>query len=338
MSSRTKIQWCDSTVNPTMGCDGCEIWGALRKTCYAGTLHVRFGGVTPGYAPRFEEVTLFPGRVAEACGWTGLAGKRRIDKPWLGGLPRLIFVSDMSDSLSAAVPFEFLRDEIILNVAGERGRRHRWLWLTKRPDRMAQLSRWLVGEGIAWPENLWAGTSITSQATTSRIRHLVRVGDERTVRFLSVEPQVEAIDLSAWLPGLDWVIQGGESGHRARPFHVEWALDMIDQCERADVPLFLKQLGTAVCRRGSRLTLADNHGGDWTEWPEYLRVRRMPIQPIGTTDGPPGQDRPRGLGGDLPGVDRCGTESRTGGGQSGKRREAALKAWATRRARDRVED
>ena len=143
MSVKTKIQWCDSTVNPTMGCDGCEIWGSQRKTCYAGTLHVRFGGVTPGYAPRFEEVTLFPGRVAEACGWSDLAGKARADKPWLDGLPRLIFVSDMSDSLSAAVPFEFLRDEIVLNVAGERGRRHRWLWLTKRPDRMAKFSRWL---------------------------------------------------------------------------------------------------------------------------------------------------------------------------------------------------
>ena len=22
----TKIQWCDSTVNPVMGCDGCELW------------------------------------------------------------------------------------------------------------------------------------------------------------------------------------------------------------------------------------------------------------------------------------------------------------------------
>ena len=279
MSSKTKIQWCDSTVNPTMGCDGCEIWGALRKTCYAGTLHVRFGGVTPGYAPRFEEVTLFPGRVAEACGWAGLAGKRRIDKPWLDDLPRLIFVSDMSDSLSAAVPFEFLRDEIVLNVLGERGRRHRWLWLTKRPDRMAQFSGWLVGEGIAWPENLWAGTSITSQATTSRIRHLVRVGDDRTVRFLSVEPQVEAIDLSRWLPRIGWVIQGGESGRSARAFDLAWAESMIEECGRLGVPYFLKQLGSHVVDGGVRLTFTDGHAGDWSEWPERLRVRKLPVAP-----------------------------------------------------------
>jgi protein gp37 len=23
---KTKIQWADSTVNPVMGCDGCELW------------------------------------------------------------------------------------------------------------------------------------------------------------------------------------------------------------------------------------------------------------------------------------------------------------------------
>ena len=22
----TKIQWCHSTINPRMGCDGCELW------------------------------------------------------------------------------------------------------------------------------------------------------------------------------------------------------------------------------------------------------------------------------------------------------------------------
>ena len=26
MANKTPIQWCDSTVNPAMGCDGCELW------------------------------------------------------------------------------------------------------------------------------------------------------------------------------------------------------------------------------------------------------------------------------------------------------------------------
>jgi protein gp37 len=262
-----------------MGCDGCEIWGAQRKTCYAGTLHVRFGGVTPGYAPRFEEVTLFPGRVAEACGWSDLSGKRRAGKPWLDGMPRLIFVSDMSDSMSATVPFEYLRDEIILHVRSERGSRHRWLWLTKRPDRMAKLSRWLSAQCIEWPDNLWAGTSVTSQATTSRIRHLLDVGGERTIRFLSVEPQVEALNLRRWLPKIDWVIQGGESGRGARPFDLAWADSMIGHCHTLGVPYFLKQLGSHVVGANGRLAFIDGHAGDWAEWPADLRVRRMPLIP-----------------------------------------------------------
>jgi protein gp37 len=198
--------------------------------------------VTPGYAPRFEEVTLFPGRVAEACGWSDLSGKRRAGKPWLDGMPRLIFVSDMSDSMSATVPFEYLRDEVIQNVRNGRGSRHRWLWLTKRPDRMAKFSRWLFGQGIEWPDNLWAGTSITSQVTTSRTRHLLEVGGEKTIHFLSVEPQIEAVDLRPWLPKIDWVIQGGESGRGARPFDLAWADSMIGHCHRLGVPYFLKQL------------------------------------------------------------------------------------------------
>ena len=217
MSIKTKIQWCDSTVNPTMGCGGCEIWSSQIKTCYAGTLHTRFGGVTPGYAPSFAEVTLFPGRMAEAAGWSGLSGKARKDKPWLNGLPRLTFVSDMSDALSKIVTFEYLRDEVITNVTTDAGKRHDWLWLTKRPERMAKFSSWLKGLGITWPENLWAGTSVTTQVTTSRIDSLLKVGDERTIRFLSVEPQIEPIDLRVWLPKLDWVIQGGESGRRGDP-------------------------------------------------------------------------------------------------------------------------
>ena len=31
MSDKTKIQWCHSTVNPVMGCDGCELWPKLPQ-------------------------------------------------------------------------------------------------------------------------------------------------------------------------------------------------------------------------------------------------------------------------------------------------------------------
>jgi protein gp37 len=304
-----------------MGCEGCELWNAKTgvKTCYAGVLHVRFGGNTTGYSPTFEQVTFYPGRMAEATRWKDLAGTMRKDKPWMNGLPRLVFVSDMSDALSGVVSFEFLETEVIRPVVSDEGRRHRWLWLTKRPERMAKLSADLKARSIDWPENLWVGTSITSQTTTSRIASLLRVGDERTIRFLSVEPQQENIDLRAWLPRLDWIIQGGESGAGCRPFHVEWASDLISQCKDLGVAYFLKQLGSAVHREGRLLRFLDGHAGNWAEWPEHLRVRQMPVTPdvayVASVAKPDEGTRIS--------LDVIQTES--------KGRRAALKAWETRR-------
>ena len=273
------IQWCDDTVNPTMGCDGCELWGPERKTCYAGTLHDRHGGRNSGYARRFEVVELFPGRVAAVVRRKDLAGLRRIRKPWLDGSPRLVFVSDMSDALSKEVSFEYLEMEIVNEVSSSLGLRHRWLWLTKRPGRMAKFSAWLDRHGVSWPQNLWAGTSITTAASLNRIDDLLRVGDEHTLRFLSVEPQTEHVDLGAVLDRLDWVIQGGESGDSARPFHIEWALELMKECRRRRVPYFLKQLGAEVFAKGKKVKLGDSHGGEWNEWPSRLRVRQVPTVP-----------------------------------------------------------
>lgn len=278
MAQNTAIQWSDSTANLSMGCDGCELWIEGFLICYAGRLHQPRGG-RKGYAPTFEQVTLFPGRMATAARWSDLTGQDRLAKPWLHGLPRLIFVSDMSDALSAAASFEYLRDEIIHVVTSEKGRRHVWQWPTKRPNRMAEFSRWLSKQDIRWPSNLWAGTSVTTQTTTSRVAQLLKVGGRRTIRFVSVEPQWEAIDLARWLPSLDWVIQGGQSGSVKRAFDLQWAEELIAQCRRHKVPYFCKQFGGFAVANGSRLELDDYHGGDWSVWPPQLRVREMPHVP-----------------------------------------------------------
>ena len=200
-------------------------------------------------------------------------------KPWLDGLPRLIFISDMSDALSADVPFEYLRTEIVQGVSSPKGKRHCWLWLTKRPDRMADFSTWLAKQGIDWPANLWVGTSITTQATLKRAKQLLDVGDDRTIRFLSIEPQWEAITLGDLLPRLNWVIQGGESGNSATPFAIEWADRLCAECQAAGVPYFLKQLGSNVTEQGKRITFENWEGGDWNEWPTRFRLRQLPRVP-----------------------------------------------------------
>lgn len=276
MADKTAIHWCDGTVNPVMGCDGCELWCAKRRSCYAALLHKRHGGKNTGYAIDFNRPERFSGRVAEAARLSDLRGLRRPHKPWLDGRPRMIFVSDMGDILSKSISFEYSEAEIIDNVTSPAGRRHRWLWLSKRPGRMAEFSTWLKDFGQDWPVNLWAGTSVTTAKTVAKLDDLLEVGDKWTRRFVSVEPQLENVDLRRHLPGLDWIIQGGESGNNARPFDVAWARDLRDQCKEAGVDYFLKQVGTRPVEDGKPLDLRDGHGADWSEWEEDLCVREVP--------------------------------------------------------------
>jgi protein gp37 len=332
----TNIQWSDSTINPVMGCDGCELWatrsqviaelkkvlGGMRPDlaelnakidgiarrlqhvnyavlikqvvksfvrddwarkqavndvksilrCYAGILHLYRGGKIAGYAEDFSKPVLFPGRVLEAARWADFRGTCRPDKPWLDGLPRLIFVSDMGDALSRNITFENLLEEIILPVGSDKGSRHVWLWLTKRPARMADFGKWLLQHGGEWPRNLVAMTSVTSRKTLGRIDALRRV--PCAVRGLSVEPLFESVNLS--LKEINWVIAGGASGTGAEPFELSWARDIQKQCRKSGSAFFLKQLGANAVENGTPLKMRDSHGGDWSEWPQDLRVREMP--------------------------------------------------------------
>lgn len=114
---------------------------------------------------------------------------------------------------------------------------------------------------------------------------------------------------------LDWLIVGGESGSKARPCEVGWLRSIVRQCKVAGVPVFVKQLGTlpmvespvgefasaraayqaeaALFRtwplgtrfgnptgrlelNGRVANLNDRKGGDPSEWPKDLRIRKFP--------------------------------------------------------------
>ena len=293
MAEKTPIQWPDSAINPVMGCDGCELWQPDRgiKHCYAGVLHTLRGGKVKGYAQRFDVPETFAGRMFKAAAWSDLTGKVRPDKPWLDGLPRIIFISDMGDALSEGISFEYLLDEVIANVRSEKGRRHRWMWLTKRPARMAKFAAWLWERGIVWPRNLWAGTSLTGPEQMGRVRQLREV--PAMFRFVSAEPLLGPVNWAHVTEGMAQIIFGGESGPGARPCDVRWIRAGVEVCRREGVSPFVKQLGakaaahgfepaidapeTGIARRfDGSLSLRDSHGGDWLEWPKDMRVREVP--------------------------------------------------------------
>lgn len=239
--------------------------------CYAGLLGTARAG-HKGYADRFEQPKRYAGRVADAAAWGPPKETEVSAKPWLQGLRRLIFISDMGDALSHDIAFEFLRDEIIANVHSAAGSRHVWLWLTKRPACMANFGEWLAKQRIPWPDNLMAMTTVTSQQFAARVDQLRRVPAK--LRGLSLEPLFGPVRLD--LAGIDWLITGGGSDVLAAPFQVEWALQLREQCHDQGVAFFLKQLGKYPCFKEQPLHLGNRHGGDWDEWPTEWRTREIP--------------------------------------------------------------
>lgn len=312
MSIHTKIQWADSTVNPTTGCDGCELWSPAAgiRRCYAGTLQERrLAKAHPAlYAGDFQTVMhggmrdaeRLAKRMAEAARWSDLRGVERLDKPWMpSGLPRLVFISADSDALSKNVPFDYLVAQIIEPV---RAWPHFGIWLTKQTPRLMAFNRYLGEMGIAWPDNLMMCVSVTSPATCRRINDLMTI--ECRWKGLSVEPILNGpIDLDLlmdWRAGVDWVIVGGNSDQAqdAVVTKVEHIHHVIDECDEASVPVFIKQLGSRIdCGNCQDVTgpdwdsslppcsceggcwchdIRDSHGGDWSEWPVELRRRHFP--------------------------------------------------------------
>ena len=89
------------------------------------------------------------------------------------------------------------------------------------------------------------------------------------VRFCSAEPLLEELNLEPWLGDIQWLIAGGESGPEARPMERDWARGLRDQCRRAGVKFFLKQLGGHPDKRGGQKALLD--GRTWTEMPQVRR-------------------------------------------------------------------
>jgi protein gp37 len=120
------------------------------------------------------------------------------------------------------------------------------------------------------------GTSVTTQATTSRVRDLLAVPG---LKFVSAEPLWEAVRIPDLADlDLDLVIVGGQSKQRlwpAKPCRLEWIRSLVADCREASTPCLVKQLGSNVYEDGRRLQLRDGHGGDWSEWPKDLRVRQF---------------------------------------------------------------
>ncbi|MCH5315464.1 MAG: DUF5131 family protein [Eubacterium sp.] len=125
----TKIDWCNSTVNPIMGCpNNCEY-------CYARKINKRFKYIEDWCKPQF-----FPKRL----------------KDFYSKKPKSIFIDSMSDiGTWEQYWFNSVMDAINANP------QHRYIALTKRYARYCELAR-RANVGVI--KNLYIGMSVTTQA------------------------------------------------------------------------------------------------------------------------------------------------------------------------------
>jgi protein gp37 len=234
VASGSRIEWTEATWNPLTGCTkvspGC-------KHCYAERMSKRLQLMgQPSYQNGFK-LTLH---------------EHLLELPLSWKKPRKIFVNSMSDLFHKDVPFEFIQR--VFDTM-HRASHHQFQVLTKRPERVAELSHLLP-----WPENVWMGTSVENQKYAFRIDHLRQTGAH--VKFLSLEPLLGPIyDLD--LTGIDWAIVGGESGPKARPMQSEWVTEIRDQCLEQGVAFFFKQWGGTNKKKSGRLL----EGRTWDQMP-----------------------------------------------------------------------
>jgi protein gp37 len=171
---------------------------------------------------------------------------------------RMVFVNSMSDLFHERVPVNFVRK---VWAVMERAQRHTFQILTKRPERMAALTR-----DLPVLRNVWLGTSVESGDYLGRLDDL---RDTRAhVRFVSFEPLLGSVGI-ADLSNIDWAIVGGESGPNARLMERCWVDEIHAACRLHDAAFFFKQWGG----RNKKATGRNLDGRTWEEFPsKFLRA------------------------------------------------------------------
>ena len=266
----TTIQWTQRrladgrqlpgyTFNPWWGCQKVS---PECTHCYAEAIAARYAEQRVWGPPATTSRRLFGEQHwQEPLGWNAQAARE--------GHRRAVFCASMADVFEDHPQVAPAREQLWRLI--EATPWLNWLLLTKRPEQMARLSPW---GGSPWPDNVWLGTSVGLQRYAApRLSALLSL--MCVVHFVSCEPLLEPLDLTPWLPGLQWVICGGESGPKARPMWHAWARSLREQCSMADVPFFFKQWGGRTHSAGGRLL----DGRTWDELPPEVPMQSQAREP-----------------------------------------------------------
>lgn len=235
--AKSSIEWTEMTWNPTTGCtkvsSGC-------KFCYAEIMSKRLKSM---------------GIKKYAEGFTVKIHPDQLNLPYTWKTSKIVFVNSMSDLFHEDVPLDFIKQ--VFNVMNDNPN-HIFQVLTKRAERLYELQK-----DFRWTHNIWMGVSVENEKVINRIDFLRKT--KAKVKFLSCEPLIGPLP-NLNLRKIDWVIVGGESGHKPRIMDVNWVLDIQQQCEKLGVAFFFKQWGGKNKKANGRIL----NGRIYNEMPNYL--------------------------------------------------------------------
>lgn len=212
--SSTGIEWTEMTWNPVTGCNkispGC-------KFCYAEAMSKRLKSMgIDKYKDGFK-LKIHPETLSTPYAWKK---------------SKIVFVNSMSDLFHDDVPIDFIK--AVFSVMNNTPQ-HIYQVLTKRSERLLEIS-----SQLNWTSNIWMGVSVENEKYTYRIDNLSQTPAK--TKFLSIEPLIGPVK-TLNLDKIDWVIVGGESGHKARPIQKKWIKYVKERCEEKKIAFFFKQWG-----------------------------------------------------------------------------------------------
>ena len=205
---KTKIDWCDSTINPVVGCSrNCPY-------CYARIMCKRFGnkwGVND-----FSKPVFFPERL----------------KQFESKKPKSIFINSMSDV--AYWNSEWF-DAVIQAI--EENPQHKYITLSKSVD------GYFCPPHLR-PSYVYSGYTATTQYQLDDLQKDYNYISETGFDFLNIEPILEPISLE-WItdPHIEMVIIGAETGNRKGKVipQKEWIDDIVRQADERGIRVFMKE-------------------------------------------------------------------------------------------------
>lgn len=244
--NQTKIEWCDSTWNPVTGCLH------LCEYCYARKQANRFKGCEKDKKVKIS--TRLNGTGTGAVIELNAPLKKRqrngklVTAPYPFGFeptlhryrmnqlqkwkePRTIFVGSMTDLFGKWVPDEWIEEVF---AACEKAPQHRYLFLTKNPQRYGELAK--AGK-LPQKDNMWYGSTVDNMGAK---KYPGRPSDNT---FISIEPLLEYMDVGLGSFGRSrWVIIGAETGNRKNKVKPkkEWVETICKAADITHMAVFMK--------------------------------------------------------------------------------------------------